>query len=48
MLGIEDDYGSISKGKKADIVVFDANPLEDIHNIKQIYLTMKNGIMYQN
>ena len=47
LLGIEDNYGSISKGKIADIVVFDANPLEDIHNINQIHLTVKNGVIYQ-
>ena len=47
LLGIEDNYGSISKGKKADIVVYSSNPLEDIHNINQIHLTMKNGIIYQ-
>jgi len=47
LLGIEDRYGSISKGNKADIVVFSANPLNDIHNINQIYLTMKAGIISQ-
>jgi imidazolonepropionase-like amidohydrolase len=46
LLGIEDEYGSISKGKKADIVVFNLSPLEDIHNINQIHLTIKNGVIY--
>jgi imidazolonepropionase-like amidohydrolase len=47
LLGIEETYGSISKGKKANIVVFIASPLEDIHNINQIHLTLKDGIVYQ-
>lgn len=47
LLGIEETYGSISKGKKADIVVFNASPLEDIQNISQVYLTLKDGILYQ-
>ena len=47
LLGIEETYGSISKGKKADIVVFNVSPLEDIHNINQIHLTLKDGIVYQ-
>jgi len=47
LLGIEDNYGSISKGKKADIVVYDDNPLEDIRNISQIHFTLKDGIIHQ-
>jgi imidazolonepropionase-like amidohydrolase len=47
LLGVEEAYGSISKGKKADIVVFNVSPLEDIHNINQIHLTLKDGIVYQ-
>ena len=35
------------KGKKADIVVYDASPLENIHNINQIHLTIKDGIVYE-
>lgn len=48
LLGIEDQYGSVTKGKKADLVVFNNSPLEDIKNISKIYLTVKNGIIYHN
>jgi len=48
LLGVEADYGSVSKGKKADLVVFNANPLKNIQHVREIYLTMKNGVVYQN
>ena len=47
LFGIDEKYGAISIGKKADIVVYDGSPLEDIRNISQIFLTLKNGIVYQ-
>lgn len=33
---IDASYGSITKGKIADILLLDANPLQDIHNTKRI------------
>ena len=48
----ENEKGSIEKGKNADFIIIDKNPLEidmdDIKNIKIIY-TIKNGqIIYEN
>ena len=31
-----DRYGSVSKGKIADLLLLDADPLNDIHNTKRI------------
>lgn len=34
-------------GKRADLVVLDANPLQDIRNIRRVYLTIQEGSAYQ-
>lgn len=41
--GIEDCLGTIEKGKIADIVLLDANPLEQITNTQKIYGVIKGG-----
>jgi ketosteroid isomerase-like protein len=38
-----DRYGSVSKGKIADLVLLDANPLQDIHNTTKIAELFLNG-----
>ncbi len=37
------DYGTVEKGKIADLVVLDANPLDDIRNTQKINAVVANG-----
>jgi len=42
-LGMEDKLGTVEKGKIADLVLLDANPLDDIHNTQKIAGVVANG-----
>jgi imidazolonepropionase-like amidohydrolase len=42
-LNIDDNVGSIEVGKKANILIVDSNPLDDIINLKKVFAVYKNG-----
>lgn len=46
--GLDHDLGSIEKGKLADMVILEQNPLEDIRNTRTIRYVMKNGVLYSS
>jgi imidazolonepropionase-like amidohydrolase len=46
LLGITAKTGSITKGKLADIIAVDGNPLEDIKTMKNVNFVMKEGKIY--
>jgi imidazolonepropionase-like amidohydrolase len=40
------ELGTLEVGKRADIVLLDANSLEDINNTQAIWRAFKSGFMY--
>ncbi len=47
-LGFADSLGTISVGKLADVVLLDANPLNDIANIRKINAVVADGKVYDS
>lgn len=45
-LGMDHQIGSLKPGKLADLIILDANPLENIQHTEQVKYTMVNGRLY--
>jgi imidazolonepropionase-like amidohydrolase len=48
LLGMSNKIGSITKGKFADIIAIDGDPLLDIKTMKNVAFIMKEGKTYTN
>jgi imidazolonepropionase-like amidohydrolase len=46
-MGIAGEAGSVEAGKRADLVVLDADPLADIANARRVRLVVRNGTLYR-
>jgi imidazolonepropionase-like amidohydrolase len=38
--------GSLDVGKRADIILVDGNPIENIRNIRKVKTVIRDGILY--
>lgn len=47
LMGWDQNLGSLTVGKWADIVAVSGDPLKDIHDIQKITFVMKNGIIHK-
>jgi Tol biopolymer transport system component/imidazolonepropionase-like amidohydrolase len=45
-LGLDGDLGSLEPGKLADLIVLEANPLDDLRNSEHVRWTMVNGRLF--
>jgi imidazolonepropionase-like amidohydrolase len=43
---VEHDSGTVEVGKRADLDILDANPLDNIHNIRSVRSVVANGVLY--
>jgi imidazolonepropionase-like amidohydrolase len=45
-MGVDKDSGTIEKGKRGDLILINGNPLEDVHNTRNVEYVITNGAMY--
>jgi imidazolonepropionase-like amidohydrolase len=43
LCGVGDQLGTVEPGKLADLIVVEANPLEDVRNLRRLLLVLKEG-----
>jgi imidazolonepropionase-like amidohydrolase len=46
MIGRDKDLGSVEAGKLADLLILDANPLENIGAVRRIHRVVKGGVVH--
>ncbi|MGC2718448.1 MAG: amidohydrolase family protein [Candidatus Acidiferrales bacterium] len=46
VMKLDGELGTVETGKRADLIIVGANPLESIHNIRKVESVITNGTMY--
>jgi len=46
VMGLEKSLGTIEVGKRADVIIINGDPIEDIRNTRNVEKVISNGIMY--
>jgi imidazolonepropionase-like amidohydrolase len=46
VMGMDKELGTVEKGKRGDLIVISGNPLEDIHNTRNVEYVVTAGTMY--
>ena len=46
VMGVEKEVGTIEINRRADLILLDASPLHDIHNIRTVRYVVANGVLY--
>lgn len=46
IMGMEKETGTVEKGKRADLILINGNPLEDIRNTRNVEYVITNGALY--
>jgi len=45
-VGKGSEIGTVEIGKRADLIIVDANPLEDLRNLRLVSRVLKAGVAY--
>ncbi len=46
VLGVDADSGTVEVGKRADMILTEGNPLDSIHNIRNVRFVITSGVLY--
>jgi imidazolonepropionase-like amidohydrolase len=46
-MGMDKELGTIEAGKRADLILVKGNPLENIHDIRNVEFVMSGGKMFK-